>query len=268
MIEKTLADKTRALILKCGDRDDFRIFNANLEKYSYLSFYPYFDDDEDGNIMWDTPALLIGFSDSDSTGRMDRQTAYNKNFGNDDDMFFVDCALAYMLNEERVVISTSEIEPIKLQPISWDAILNAESVGVADWGDLCVPMADYIGTVDQTHDFDKCIIQYLKNQTDIRMKLIFNEGDICSKRKTTLVYFKDELVGALTHTGYDGCNSTTHAFDKEKWFSLMKFIKDESGVDKLLERSIVTVMDTTRNPDEFLFVPGVTGVVGLHEGIK
>lgn len=43
MIKKTLADKTRALYLKCGDRDDFRIFNANLEKYKYMSFYPYFD---------------------------------------------------------------------------------------------------------------------------------------------------------------------------------------------------------------------------------
>lgn len=268
MIKKTLADKTRALILKCGDRDDFRIFNANLEKYNYMSFYPFFDEDEDGNVAFTNPCILIGFSDSDSTGVMDRQEAFNANAGTEDDMFFVDSALAYMLNEKRVLISTSEIEPIKLQPISWDAILNAESVGEPDWGDLGVPLLEYLREDSPPYSYDSFIISFLEKQSRVSMKLIFRSGDYSNTKKTTLVYFNGEFVGAMKNSGYDGCNCEVYVFEEEKWFRMMEFIKIESGVDKLLEKSIVTHMDKTKDPDEFLFVPGVTGVVGLHEGIK
>ena len=264
MIKKTLADKTRALYIKCGDRDDFRIFNANLEKYKYMSFYPYFDEDEDDEVLYTTPSIMIGFSDCDSTGPMSRQDAYNANMGNDDDMIFVDCALAYMLNEERVVISTSEIEPIYISPISWDTVLQAESIGEPDLGDICDPLLCYMREGSAPYEFDEYIIDFMKNQDKVKLKLIFRDGTLSDTRKTTLVYFHDEFVAALKHTGYDGCNCDVYAFDEEKWFSTLEHIKNESGVDKLFERSIVNLMDTTRNADEFLFVPGVTGVTGFQ----
>lgn len=258
MIKKTLADKTRALILKCGDRDDFRIFNANLVKYKYLSFYPYFENDENGDIRWDTPSLLIGFSNSDSEKEMDNATAYAINEGSDDDMFFVDSGLAYMLDNKRAVIRTDEIKPIKIEPISWDTVLKAEEVGAAEWGDLCEPLAEYMRESSPPYEFDRLIIEYLKKQSEIRLKLIFNSGSIRKRRKTTLVYFNDEFVGAMKHKGYDGCNCNVYAFDESKWFQMMEFIKVESGVDKIFEKSIVHIMDITKDADEYLFVPGVT----------
>lgn len=264
MIKKTLADKTRALFLKCGDRDDFRIFNANLEKYKYMSFYPYFEEDENDNVQLDVPCLLIGFSNNDRTGPMSRQDAYNANMGNDDDMIFVDSALAYMLNEERVVISTSEIEPIAISPISWDTVLKAESVGEPDLGDICEPLLTYMRESSPPYEFDLYVIDFLKHQDKVTMKLIFRDGELSETRKTTLVYFQNEFVAALKNTGYDGCNCDVYAFDEEKWFSTLEYIKNESGVDKIFERSIVNLMDTTRNADEFLFVPGVTGVIGFQ----
>lgn len=264
MIKKTLADKTRALILKCGDRDDFRIFNANLEKYKYMSFYPFFEEDENNNILWDKPCLLIGYSNTDSTGRMNKQDAFNANGGGEDNMFFLDSALAYMLNEERVVISTSELEPISISPISWDTVLQAESIGEPDWGDICDPLLCYMRESSAPYEFDTHIIDFLKHQETVTMKLVFRDGEMYDTRKTTLVYFKNEFVGALKHTGYDGCKCDVYTFDEEKWFSTLEYIKVESGVDKLFERSIVNLMDRTKNADEFLFVPGVTGVIGFQ----
>lgn len=264
MIKKTLADKTRALILKCGDRDDFRIFNANLEKYKYMSFYPFFSEDDDDNILWDTPSLLIGYSNTDSTGPMSKSDAFNANGGSEDNMFFVESGLAYMLNEERVLINTSEIEPISISPISWDTVLKAEEVGEPDYGDICDPLLSYMRESSAPYEFDQHVIDFLKKQDKVTLKLIFRDGSVSDTRKTTLVYFRNEFVAAMKHTGYDGCNCEVYTFDEEKWFSTLEYIKIESGVDNLFEKSIVNLMDTTRNPDEFLFVPGVTGVTGFQ----
>lgn len=258
MIKKTLADKTRALILKCGDRDDFRIFNANIVKHKYLSFYPYFDTDSNDDILWDTPSILIGFSNNDKEGALDNQDAYMLNAGKDDDMFFVSTGLAYMLDQKRVVISTSELEPIPIEPISWDKVFDAEVISTGNWEDMCTPVAEYCNCDSYPYEFDNTIIRYLERQTSIRMNVIFRDGSVSNVRKTTLVYENDECVGVIKQRGYDGSNSTTYCFDEGKWLALMQKIKEESGVDKLLKKRIVHVMDWEADADEFFYVPGVT----------
>lgn len=256
MIEKTLALKTRALYEKAGDRDDHRAFNNALLNFRYMAFYPYssMEDDDDE----DDPCLLIGFSNKSITGCMDRAEALSTLHQKDDLVLYVSTALAYSLDWKRAVYSTSNIEPIHVPPVPWSTVLDAEVLGQAQMDILSGPVADFMAVGDVAYEFDTVLSNYLEDQTDIRIDVVYRDCLRHDINTTNLVYFKDELVGIIKSYGSDGMICEVSTFDVDKWNDFMRHIVFHSGIDKYVKKRTILILNKNKDPDEFVFVPGVT----------
>lgn len=258
-----LASIFRNTVLTLGDRDDHRMFNKDLKKFKYLSFYGYTEKDDDDNGYF-----LVGFSDSDKEGyfvdRYDVSALVPEGYFKD----YLTSNLALHVHNTRLVVSTDEIEPIPITPVSWDALLKADVICSGEAEHLAYSVFEYMEN-DMPYEADAECVNFINkciNEGTIRLDVVYRNEHQQSHRMyldtTTLVYFNNEVVGFLRVEGRRGTqNQTTSCFDWNKFESVLKYIIDNAGLQKYKKSSIV-VVDLTHDCDEYTFVPGVTNPRG------
>ena len=261
MIQNILVSMMRNTYMAYGDRDEHRKFNSNLKKYKYVFFYPFFGDDENGDESIEIdPSLFVGFTDNPSEKTMDRTTARGLSSLGDDDSLYVESSLAYMLDHKRMVISTASIEPIPVAKVSWKTLLDAPVLRKGNYCIMCEYVLSHLRLSTATYDFDKTVIEFLQDQNKIELDVVYStDNHAGEKQSSTIVKYNGTPVGIIQNSGWDGINSKLCVFCRDEWDDMMSYLVVTSGVDKLFRDEYITVIDLERDPDEYTFVPGVTG---------
>lgn len=261
MFESRLIANFRNFVINRADRDDLRRLNAAIDKYKYISFFSFNDEDDDTK---DCNMLFIAFSNDSSTGFFsDNYEIRNLCVQQDNLEFYVYSDCAYHFPRQRIVVSTDTVERFYLEPVSWDSIFKAPKLQDGDWYDLSYIVFDYMNLPDAPYGSEIDCIEYLRGQTNITLDVVYRDDNKTTRtvRSTTLVRYNGNIVGVISSEGRRG-SPMTKAFSTNvsSFHAVLDEIILEAGLDKYREPDNIIVLDLNKDCDSYFAVPGITPI--------
>lgn len=155
---------------------------------------------------------------------------------------------------DTISIETSRIAPIHVETIPWSRLLDAPVIECEpDWMGLSIEVISYI-QYPTSDDYGFALDAYILQCTDLKLKTVLKT----TRKRTDLIYYKDELIAIMSGTGTYGMRYSVLSTDRDKFTEMMNTIITESKAeDYKIPIEHTKVIDFTKDPDVYFHVPGL-----------
>lgn len=258
---KTFPENYRKLILSQNSRDKNKKYNKQLKNNSYILVYPFKRDDN-------KLEYLVGFSNNPKVvpvGDDFMSEAYQHVKNNYEVLTTTDTETTI---KETVVIPTSSFEPIEVEKISWQAIIDAPKIEDGSFDLLVNSFLEYFSLDSVEYidgkpifDFNHYFCQDNNQPKDLELRTVWIDVDDEEKYGNieTLIFWKNKFIGWVSRSGRWLDSTDTSTVDVMAWQDLMETIYKNTGFVRENLLKGVTVYDMNQeHVDDLLHVPGIS----------
>lgn len=257
-ISETFIESYRNLVFTEGKRKEIKTLNRRLNEYKYILVYP-FKEEENSNKL----KVLVGFSNEIKILKFGKETMMQALQHVERNNFVLNISDVDEKIEETLVFETSQLEPIPVEDISWDNLLNAPTISLGNFNLMQEFFLEFFNLTDCEYEDGIYFSNFFLNETnkpeELELKVVWRDVDSDEKygNIVTLVCWKNQTIGWVSTSGRWLDSNHASTINPDIWIEMMNAIYEKTGFTPSNKIRGVSVYDITKDKvDDVCIVPG------------
>lgn len=250
----------RNFVLNEGNRKQIKTLNRRLKEYKYILVYPFYSEEKSNKLK-----ILVGFSNEIKVFKLEEETMQKAMKHVEYTSFILSVSNDEEKIEETLVFETSNFEPIPVEDISWDNLLNAPAISLGDFSLIQDSFLEFFNLTDCGYEneihFSKFFLNKSNKPEDLELKVVWCDVDSDQKYGyiITLVCWKNQTIGWISTSGKWLDSRQASTINPDIWIDMMNFLYEKTGFTRPNNMRGVSVYDITKDKvDDVCIVPGVS----------